>query len=257
MEILNDTNLVIDSTLIDEKIQRGYNFNLGDYLSQGWEIFKKEWLTFSIYSLLMLVIIFIASITIIGLLFVIYPLLLGYFIGAEKVNRGENLSIGDMFGGFKKLPKLALLTLIPVAIMALVSLPFSGAFIGFANIADANGSMDDVFGGAAMGSLMLMYLLMFIVGMVLSLALFFAPYLIFFGNYSVIDALKTSWQISLKQPLFIILFAILIGFIAQIGTLLCGIGVFASMGFAYVCYYPAIKDILFTPTHSIDNSSSI
>ena len=163
MEILNDTNLVIDSTLIDEKIQRGYNFNLGDYLSQGWEIFKKEWLTFSIYSLLMLVIIFIASITIIGLLFVIYPLLLGYFIGAEKVNRGENLSIGDMFGGFKKLPKLALLTLIPVAIMALVSLPFSGAFIGFANMADANGSMDDVFGGAAMGSLMLMYLLMFIV----------------------------------------------------------------------------------------------
>ncbi len=235
--------LTIDRTVVEQKLQNGYEFDIGSYLSSGWEIYKKEWLTFSIYALLVLIILTIVSITIIGLLFTAYPLMLGFFIGANKVENGESLSIGDMFGGFKKLPQLAILTLIPVLVMILVSLPFGGIWMGMSSISGDGGSMSE---GVAMGSVFLMYGIMFIVGMVMSLALFFAPYLVFFGDYSAIEALKTSWKLSLKQPLMIVLFVILISLIAQIGSFLCLIGVFASMGFAYVCYYPAIKDVLFT-----------
>ena len=240
-------DLEIDRTVVEQKLQNGYEFDIGSYLSRGWEIYKKEWLTFSIYAFLALIILTIASITIVGLLFTAYPLMLGFFIGARRVENGEPLSIGDMFGGFKKLPQLAILTLIPVLIMLIITLPFGGVMMGMASISGDGASMAE---GAAVGSVFLMYGIMFIAGIVMSLALFFAPYLIFFGDYSAIEAFKTSWNLSLKQPLLIILFMILIGMIAQIGSFLCLIGVFASMGFAYVCYYPAVKDVLFTGTQN-------
>lgn len=235
MEIINSNQ--INRATIQRRIEEGYEFDLGNYISQAWEIFKKEWLNFSLYSLLFLLIIFLSALTVIGTLFVVYPLLLGFFIGADKVKNGEPLSLGDMFGGFKKVGRLAILVLIPILIMGFVMSPFIGSLVLSAN--------SEEFSGMAMGSMFLMYGLMFILGLLINLALFFAPYLIFFGDYGVVEALKTSWKLSIKKPLMIILYGILIGFLAQLGTLVCGIGVFVSLGFAYVCYYPAMKDILF------------
>ena len=236
--------LVIDRSVVEQKLQNGYEFDIGSYISSGWETYKKEWLTFSIYAFLVLVILTLASITIIGLLFTAFPLMLGFFIGANKVENGESLSIGDMFGGFNKnLPQLAILTLIPLLAMLLINIPFLGVFMGMASLGDDPSAAAS---GAALGSIFLMYAVIFVASLVMSLALFFAPYLVFFGDYSGIDALKTSWRLSLKQPVMIVLFVILISLIAQVGSFLCLIGVFASMGFAYVCYYPAIKDVLFT-----------
>lgn len=235
MEIINNNQ--INRATIQRRIEEGYEFDLGNYLSQAWEIFKKEWLNFSLYSLLFLLIIFLSAFTVIGILFVIYPLLLGFFIGADKVKNGEPLSLGDMFGGFKKVGKLAILVLIPMLVIGLVMSPFIGSLALSANSEELS--------GMAMGSMFLMYGLIFILGLLIKLALFFAPYLIFFGDYGAVEALKTSWKLSLKNPLMVILYGILIGFLAQLGTLICGIGVFVSLGFAYVCYYPAMKDILF------------
>lgn len=240
MEMNYNNELRINPDIVQNKIHNGYKFDIGRYLNDGWEIFKKEWLTFSIYSLLLFLIIMLAAMTIIGILFVAYPLMLGYFIGAHRVKTGQSLSIGDMFGGFKKIPQLALLTLIPVLAVLIFNIPFvaTGAF-----------SFPDGPPEAAPAAMMLMYPVMFAVGLAINLALFYAPYLILFGDYSVSDAIKTSWSLALKQPLMIVLYIILVGFIAQFGVFLCFIGVFVSMSFAYVCYYPAIKDVLFTDTN--------
>lgn len=251
MELLNETHDTIHRSTVDEKINHGYTFDIGEYFSQGWEIFRKEWLTFSIYSLLLFIIITLAAFTIIGLLFVVYPLYIGYFIGADKVKKGESLSVGDMFGGFKhNLGQLAILTLVPVIVMGVAMIPFFGTFATMASMAENS----DVAGGIATGSLFLMYPILFILGIILNLVLFFAPYLVFFGNYSAMEALKTSWKLSMKQPLWVILYGLLIGFVAQIGTMLCGIGVFTSFGFAYVCYYPVMKDILFNEKVDLKNN---
>lgn len=241
MEINYNNELIIQPEIVQSKINNGYKFDIGRYLNEGWEIFKKEWLTFSIYSLLYMLIVFFATLTIIGIFFVAYPLLLGYFIGAHRVKTGQTLSLGDMFGGFKNLPQVALLTLIPVLVMSIFFAPF--LLLG---IFDAD---DFSSGFVAPTGALLMYSVTPIVGILLSMVLFFAPYLVVFGNYSAIDAIKTSWSLSIKQPLMIILFVILINFVAQFGIFFCLVGVFVSMAFAYICYYPAIMDVLYDETN--------
>lgn len=242
MEMNYNNDLSINPDIVQSKINNGYKFDIGRYLNEGWEIFKKEWLIFSLYSVLFLLISILSAMTIIGILFVLYPMILGYFIGAHRVRTGQTLSISDMFGGFKKLPQLALLTLIPVLAVLLLNIPFiaTGAF----------SVTSDVYSSGDMPAAMIFfYPLMFILGLIINMALFYAPYLIFFGNYSVMDAIKTSWNLSLRQPLMIVVYIILIGFIAQFGVFLCFIGVFVSMALGYVCYYPAIKDVLFTDSN--------
>ncbi|MGI9525531.1 MAG: hypothetical protein ACR2MS_00310 [Weeksellaceae bacterium] len=238
-------NYTIDSqiseTIIQDRLNNGYNLDIGSYISTAWEIFKKEWLTFSLYSLIVLVIIA----TGIGA-FAIYPLMLGFFLGADKVAKGQPLSISDMFGGFNKnLGKLILLFLVPFGVMLIIYIPFMGIIVGTGMLgsesSDAAGAVDVV----AMGSMFLMYILIFIAAIVLSLALFFAPYLIYFGDYSVMDALKTSWKLAMKNVLMLIVYSLLISLITQIGIFACFVGIVASIAMGYVCYYPMIKDVLF------------
>ncbi|MXV37318.1 hypothetical protein GO491_01310 [Flavobacteriaceae bacterium Ap0902] len=227
----------ISETVIQDRLNSGYNFDIGNYISTGWEIFKKEWVTFSLYGLIMLVIVM----TGIGALFT-GALIIGFFIGADKVVKGEKLSLNDMFGGFNKnLGSLIVLMLIPIVIMGAIYSLFFGVLIGTSSFAPN----DDAAAMAAMGSMLIIYLLMFVIGMALSLAMFFAPYLVYFGDYAVIDAIKTSWKLSMKNVLMILLFTILIGFITQVGIFVCLIGIVVSMAFAYVCYYPLMKDVLF------------
>ncbi len=246
------TELVIDKALVEKKIQYGYRMSIEKYFSEGWEIFKKEWFLFSIYALLHIVIIYLAAVTVIGLLFVLYPLMMGYVIAANKVDNGEPLSFGDFFGGFKRLGKFALLTLIPMLIMFICLIPFGGVLAGVSSAmesGDANAISDMV----GLGSLSFMYLILIFVGLLISLALFFAPYLIIFSNYDPLEAFKTSFKMAQKNIIQILLFVICVGILGSIGSFLCLIGVFASMGFAYTCYYPMMKDTLLNPENVNDN----
>lgn len=248
MELLNTPQHAIQPEIVNDRLANGYDLDIGEYLNQGWEIFRREWLLFSLYSLVMIFIVLVASFTIIGLLFVIFPLYLGYYIGADKVRRGEELEFGDFFEGFKmNMPKLALLALIPMIAYALAFLPFLGSMIELENSGDAGGNL-------FAGSIIMMYPLIFIIAILIYLAFFFAPILIAYGNYGVMDAVKTSWKLSMKQPLYIILFSILLYFINQAGALLCGIGLLASSAFAYVCYYPAIRDVLYKDKFDLKNN---
>lgn len=221
---------------VEELLKNGYNFEIGDYISQGWEIFKKEWLTFSIYGLLTFFIIVLSAITIIGPIFVVYPLLIGFVKGADRVQRGENLSLGDMFTGFDKTGKLAMLVVLPLLIMVIMYLPI----LVLSFLSQGSESMQGVLllVSAVLGLLIMAAAILF------NLALFYAPYLVYFGDYEPMEALKTSFKLSKKQPLMVIAFIIIIGFINQLGMFLCGIGLFSSMALGYICYYPMLKDVL-------------
>ena len=234
---------ISDST-VEDRINNGYKFDIGQYISAGWEIFQKEWLNFSLYGLIVGFILF----TGIGVFFV-YPLLIGFSLGAEKVERGEKLEIGDMFGGFKKnLGDLVILILLPMVVIMILYIPF--IILIFAG---ATSSDPDIAGGIAGGTMLIMYPLIFILGIAMSLILFFAPYMVFYGDYKAMDAIKKSWKIAKKQPLMIIIFIWLLSMLGSLGMLACGIGYFVTLALAYTCYYPAMKDVLFDKT--VDNNS--
>lgn len=245
----NTTFHQISEVTIQERLANGYNLDIGSYISSGWKIFSKEWLTFSLYGLISLFILM----TGLGALFS-YPLMLGFVLGADKVAKGEPLSLTYMFEGFNKnLGKLILLSLAPMVIIMVMYLPMLGVIFGSQLI----GGESDMAMLAVSGSLIFVLLLMFVAAILLGLALFFAPFLVYFGDYTVMNALKTSWKLSVKNVLMIFVFMFLISIIVQAGIMLCLIGVFVSYAFGYVCYYPLIKDVLFNEKITFNPHSPI
>jgi hypothetical protein len=81
---------------LDRLIADGYEFKLGSYFSQGWEIFQKYPLGFIGFG----AIFFAIFHTVLGI-FVTYPLLAGFSVVALKVARNEKHDFGDFFQGFR------------------------------------------------------------------------------------------------------------------------------------------------------------
>lgn len=235
----------IDNATVEAKIRDGYNFDFGKYISDGFNIFVKEWLMFSLYGLVSLLIILFSAVTVVGILFVAMPTMLGFSIATEKVERGERLEFNDFFGAFKNLGNYAVLMLIIIGITILLYTPFLLFFI----IIEAGKGSD---GLAAVAGIFIMfyYLFIYVAMYALQASVIFAPYLIHYGNYSGLDAFKTSIKLFKKQPWWILLFVFVVGMISGIGYIACIIGVFASMAAGAIMNYAMVKDVLMNAEHS-------
>src|SRR5690625_483698 len=95
---------ILKST-VENKIKAGYEFRFGDYISEGFEIFKKEWVNFFLYAIVSSILLGIASITIIGVAFVLFPITLGFAVVADKISEGESIQFSDFFGAFKNIDR--------------------------------------------------------------------------------------------------------------------------------------------------------
>ncbi len=236
--------LKIERATVEAKIQNGYNFDFGKYISDGFNIFSKEWLLFSLYGLISFLIILFSVVTVFGALFFVMPAMLGFSVAAEKVERGERLEFNDFFGAFKNFGNYAVLMLIIIAIVMLVYIPVIGFFVMLeqAQGIDRNPLI------ALLG--VFYYLFMYAVMYILQSAVIFAPYLIHYGNYSGYDAFKESIKLFRKQFWWILLFLFVLGMISSVGYFVCLIGVFASIAAGSVMSYAMVKDILMNPEHS-------
>lgn len=235
----------IERADVEAKIQNGYNFDFAKYLNDGFEIFKKEWLMFSLYGLVSLIIVMLSVITIVGAFLFVIPALLGFAVAAEKVENGQNLEFGDFFGAFKNLADYAVLTLIIVGISIIIYSPFILFFFILELGRDSEGAMI-----AASIFMVLYYFFLYMASFLLQSSVIFASYLIHYGNYSGYDAFVTSIKLFKKQPWWILLFVFVVGIISCVGYLLCIIGIFASLAAGALIQYAMVKDILSNPEHS-------
>lgn len=235
----------IELSTVEAKIQNGYNFDFGKYISDGFEIFKKEWLLFSLYGLVSLLIILFSAVTIVGIFFVIMPAMLGFSVAAEKVERGETLEFNDFFGAFKNLGNYAILMLIIIGITLVLYIPL----VFFLFLIEAGNQSEGLI--AVAGIFFVFYYLFIYAAMyALQASVIFAPYLIHYGNYSGYEAFKASIKLFRKQPWWILLFVFVIGMISSIGYFACLIGIFASLAAGSLMNYAMIKDILMNAEHS-------
>lgn len=231
----------INKTAIEEKIRDGYNFNLEKYISDGFNLCSKEWLLFSLYTLVYFILLYISSLTIVGSLFLTYPLLLGYVVAAEKVSRGESLGFGDFFGGFKNFWNLVVFTLIIFAVILVLIVPPVVGMIFMMEGASSGYSEPNVI---AILALCLYFLIVMVVGLYFGVSVIFTPYLIHYGDYSVGEAIKTSFALAKKNFWTILIFLLACSLISSIGYLACGIGMLFTYGAAFAMHYPMVKDIL-------------
>ncbi|MBW7871640.1 MAG: hypothetical protein H3C39_11340 [Flavobacteriia bacterium] len=230
----------IDKLRVDEIIRDGYGFELGDYISSGFNEFKKEWLLYSLYGLVAVIIMILSLFTIVGFIFLFYPTMLGFAVASDKRQQTGVLNFSDFFGAFKNFGSYAVVGLLVFAAYLLVYVPMF-ALLGFSGI--FMGDHPELGMISMFGSMIFVFLGILLVYFVM-IGLFFAPYLIHYGGYSGTEAVRASFKLAFRNFWWLLLFVIITGVIGGIGQYLCLIGLFASMAAASLMNYAMIKRVL-------------
>lgn len=215
MEIVDQTNR------IDRIAETGYEFHFEQYLSQGWDLFRKAPMQLILYTLIVLGIsVLIGLIPIVGTIggVVIGPALMaGYYVGIKKLDDTDAVEIGDFFKAFDYLLQLFLYGLV------------SGLLISLA------------------------FVLLVLPGIWLGIALTFGSALIVFAKFEFWDAIKSSVKIVNKKWFSFFGLIIVLGLINLVGALFLGLGLFITIPFTYGVIYACYKDIVgFGPAEERD-----
>ncbi len=218
-------NNVIDSNLsspgsisIDEKceklVREGYAFDMGAYISKGYDIFKQNigaYVGFTfLYFAITVALRFIPILGPLASLFIAPALGIGFAIVARKINKGEPHEFGDFFSGFNFIWQL-----------------FLRSFIG----------------GILVG---LAFLLLLIPGIYLGIAFSFASFIIVFTNKEFWPALDISRKIITKKWFSFFGFFIVLGLINILGIIALGIGLLFTIPITACAVYAAYEDIIGT-----------
>jgi uncharacterized membrane protein len=138
----------------------------------------------------------------------------GLMLGCRSLENGEGLSFGHLFAGFQKnggqLALVGLLYMVGIIVIVLLAFVLGlGGGIGAAMMGGDAGT------GAAVSSIMLGGLLGLALGIPLAMAIWFAPALVVLNELTAIQAMKLSFQGSLRNMLPFLLYGI-IGFVLAI-----------------------------------------
>lgn len=198
---------------IEKGINEGYEVFASNCYSKGWQLVINNlglFVGFTIvYMLISMVLGLIPFIGSLANLAISPSLIIGFYIVADKLEKGEQVTFSNFFDGFSKLGDLF--------IVHLVMLFF--VIIGF--------------------------ILLVIPGIYLAVAYSFAtPMVWFIYNGSVLDTLKTSRILISKNWLSFLGFY-LIGLLVCILGLIClGVGIFVAIPVMYVAHYYLFMDVI-------------
>jgi hypothetical protein len=216
---------------------KGYDFNIGKYVSQGTELFKKDIGGFIVATLLLFVMSFIPFCGILGL---------GNFYKiCKKVDEGQQVSVGDIFDFTDFVVYLKFFLLI-FAVCMVVMIPIQLSLVPLLFAADADGgNISDGTAALLAGGMGLWFLLIIALIFAISISMFFVqPLISLYRMTSVREVCRLSWRIARRNFFKIFLFSIVVGFISQLGVIVCGIGVLFSIPLGICIKYAAYKDVL-------------
>jgi len=197
---------------VEKIIENGYKFHFEQYLSEGWDTFRKSPVQFILYTLIIAVVSGILS-RIPGLgevasMFISPILSAGFFMGIHQLDQTGNLEIRDFFTAFDDWLQLFLFSLVATLLLAL----------GF--------------------------ILLFFPGLWLAVGLSFGYPLVVFARFEFWDAIKSSVTLITKNwfSFFGLLFVLLL--INIVGALVLGVGLLVTIPFSFAVIYAAYKDIV-------------
>ncbi|MDQ1804350.1 hypothetical protein RAH57_10135 [Chryseobacterium sp. CKR4-1] len=205
-------------------------FKLNEYLSKGLELLKKDFGNFIVAYILCMV---MSIIPFCGLL-----AMGNFYKYCRKVNKGEQASVGEIFNFDDFLPYFIVQLIIIGGVFALYIPMF--IFIPFTSVVDGDAVPP------AFRLFMVLYIFLIVIAVfIVALLGFYIPGLI---SLKKVNDIKTAWIMSRimtrNNLLTIFLFAIIVGFLSQIGILLCGIGILITMPYFYTTHYFAFEDAI-------------
>jgi len=240
----------MDEATIGAVAARGVDANHGiEWWSQGWALFMKNagmWIVLALILLIIFVV--LAFIPILGSLAasVLLPVFIGsWMLAARKVEAGGALEVGDLFVAFKDrvTPLLVIggLLLVATLVIGLVAgaLGF-GAVMGMV----AGGSQHSAAGAmAAAGTGMLAMLVGLALGLLVAMAIWFAPALVVFRNVAPLDALKVSAAACLKNAVPFLLYGVIYIVAAIVASIAFGLGWIVLVPVVLLTQYVSYKDL--------------
>lgn len=206
------------------------NFKLGEYLSKGFELLKKDFGN-----------IFVAFLCCFVMAIIPFCGMLGagnFYKYLKKINNGEQASPGDIFNFDNFMPYFILQLIIIGGVMAI--------YIPMILILPIMTSVGGEDSASWVSFLMVPYfIIIYAAFLYFALKGFYIPALISFKN---VTDIKTAWNASKVMTkdnlLSIFLFSLVVGILSQIGIIACGIGIFLTIPFMYTANFFAYDDAM-------------
>jgi len=240
----------------EQVLQDGYEFKFDQYLSRGWELFKKgAWSLIGFYFIVVVAVMVISFIPFVSLLsgFLQAAFIAGIFIFLRQLllNR-ENFN--QLFEGFSHFGNIAVF----VIIRFLFFLPFLALlftlvfpFDLFLDLID--GDIDPQYFAEEialslegnMSTIFIVYFLLIVGGIYIYMSYAFTLPLIVDAKLDFWQAMEVSRKVIGQKFLMFLLMFIVLGVIATVGTVItCFLGMFVVIPYIYCVIFAAYDDIL-------------
>lgn len=235
---------------LQEVLDLGYEFHFGTYISKGFELFQKNAGGFIAFSFVAGLIVVVSSlIPIIGSIasgfFLSPPLVVGAYLVAHQLNKGEQAEFSDFFKGFDFIGPLAAATFLMTMIILASLIPMfiawgSSGFLGW--VIDWQSDPISNMGGP-LPAFPSWSLLLVIPAVYLGVAYGWATMFIAFYRMGPWEALEMSRRMITRQWMILFLYSLALGLLAMAGVILLFIGIFVTYPIMLCSQYAAFADV--------------
>jgi len=240
----------------EQVIRDGYQFNMDQYLKNGWSMFKRGAGSLIGYAVIVIIAtIVINFIPFVGLLsgFLQAAFIAGFFIFCRQMlNNKENFN--QLFEGFNSFGQIAVFVLLRfLFILPLLVLLFTVVF-PFEIVSDLiRGDIDPEYIAEEialgiegnLGIVLISYLIMIMGFFYIYISYAFALPLIVDAKLEFWQAMEVSRKVIGKKFFMFLLMFLIIGIVAGIATAVtCGLGMFVVFPYIYCVVFAAYDDIL-------------
>ena len=240
-----------DTTIVTTPDPRSVDAGRGvAWWSEAWALFTRAaglWIVLGI--LLFVILAVISLVPLLGAL--VSTLLLPVFMGswvlaARKVQTGAAIEVGDLFLAFRgdKLTPLiivgALLTAAMLVLGVVAGMLGLGAVFGMAAGGAAHSAGAVL---AALGTGMLAMLVALVIGVLIAMAIWFAPSLVVFRGVAPVDALRLSFAASMKNMMPFLLYGLIYIAASIVASIPFGLGWIVLAPLTLLTVHTAYEDI--------------
>ncbi|HSW06705.1 BPSS1780 family membrane protein [Aquabacterium sp.] len=210
---------------------------------EGWALFMKNAGMWVVMALIFLIICIVLSvIPILGglALALLFPVFIGGFLmAAYKLEAGGTLEVGDLFAGFKeKLTPLVVLGGIVLGATIVMWIVIAALGVGAA-VGMGSGQAT----GAGFFAILLAGLIGLAFGVLVGMAMWFAPALVVFHDTPPVDAIKLSFAAGLKNIIAFLIFGVLYLVAAVVASIPFGLGWLVLIPVLMLTMYASYKDV--------------
>jgi hypothetical protein len=240
----------------DELLTNGYDFNMGKYMGDGWDLFKKgagSYIGFTIvFFIIVMVLVFIPFVNILVSVFE-YVLLAGIFIFSRNL-LNDKAEFSNFFEGFNSFGQIFLFAIV----LFLFTMPALVIFIiyllpeGFMNsamngFADAEYMAEEIIANFQdkMGAIIFLYLVMILYMLYLYISYSFTIVLIVDRKMRFWDAMELSRKVIAKNFFSFFGMYIILGVLVTIGIIVtCGLGMLIAIPYMNLVIFSAYNNII-------------